>query len=132
MVTEYDKDQFGSQGQVEYAEHSTASKAKKIVEVAPAVPAVVALGVSRWQTGVQVAVGTQLVLAKNKAYRVIASVPAYLVAWYDEGAGTPPTAAAGDFYLPANVPVIISTKEMNKLESAVVAGAGIIQAVEVL
>jgi hypothetical protein len=136
MVQEWGDKPFSSQGQVEYAEHSAYSKAKKVVEVAPAlVPVESGVGankITRSQIGVQAAIGVALTLDRDKAYRVIATSPAYLVMWNDDASGaTPPVAAAGDFLLPANMPMVISSKIFNKLESAVVGAAGLIQAVEV-
>jgi hypothetical protein len=136
MVQEWNEGDFGGKGQVEYAEHSSKSGAKKVVALSPDVPAVEdgvgANKIARWKKGEEGATGAPLVLEPKKAYRVISSVACYLVLWNDDGSGaTPPVAGVGDFYLPANTPTVIATKSMNTLESTAVAGAGLIQAVEV-
>lgn len=109
----------------EFAEHDSFSRSKKVI-AGPTVFASHTDG-SRTISPIQAAIGTELALVKGKTYRVIASAPVY----FRQAAETGSVAIVGDIYLPADTAIIINTKDYPFLASVAVAGAGIIQAVEV-
>lgn len=123
MTLEYGKD-FQEIQDTDTSEHSALAKSKKVID-GPMIPAEHADG-DRTIDPIQVATGTQLVLLQDKAYRLISSVAVYFRQTAESG-----TAAVGDIYLPANTPVVISTKKFRFVPNLAVASAGVIQALEV-
>jgi len=108
----------------EMAEHSASSKAKKVID-GPLISAIHADG-DRSISPIHAATGTELVLERNKAYRLISSVAVYFRQTVATG-----VAVVGDIYLPANTPIVISTKNFGFVPNIAVSTAGIIQALEV-
>lgn len=117
----------------ESAEHSAFAKSRKVI----AGPMIVPEGETEVEPEVfepsgrtidpiHAATGVELVLLKNKAYRLVSSVDVYF-----RQSAESSTAVAGDIYLPAKTPIVISTKEFSFLANIAVSTAGIIQAVEV-
>lgn len=109
------------------AEHSAPAKAKKVITGPMIVPAGLTPNDDRTIDPIQAATGVELALVRGKAYRLIASVAIY----FRQAASTGSVSAAGDIYLPANTPVIISATEFPFVANVAFAAAGIIQAVEV-
>ena len=119
----------------ESAEHSAFARSRKVIAGPMIVPegevenpplSGMYEGTGSTIAPIHAATGTELVLLKNKAYRLISSVPVY----FRQSAETD-VAVIGDIYLPANTPIVISTKEFSFLPNIAVSAAGIIQAVEV-
>lgn len=125
MIREFQE--FGSHGEVDYAEHSHASQAKKIVSVEPKyASAAGGLTTIAPLQGVVAGASASLSLTKGKSYRIIASTATYFR--LSVGAST---AVVGDIYLPADTPMLIKADPWDTLSFIQVASGGIIQAVEV-
>jgi len=118
---------FGGKGEPDYAEHSRPSSSKKVIQGPTAIaPDPAAPGKSiNPIVGAVSAVSASLTLLRGKCYRVISSVAVNFR--MTNGVGT---AVATDIYLPANTPIYLTTDRWETL-SAIAAGAGSIQAVEV-
>lgn len=112
----------------EFAEHSKKSGAKKVIDgplyissdPANAAKSINPINVSTSNVS---ASGTLLM---GKAYRVVATAACFFR--LTKGAGT---AVATDVYLPANVPIVITTDRFDTISAILASGTGILQAVEV-
>ena len=123
MVTEGDPSPFLG-GEVDTAEHSRNSRAKKVVDGPLWVPKHATLEQTVSPLDLS---GGSATLERNKAYRVIATVPF----WMRQSNGTS-AAVVGDIFVPANTPVVISTRYFNTVSVLAQAAAfGVCQAVEV-
>jgi hypothetical protein len=118
--------QFGNNGQVEYVEHSHKSGAKKVIN-GPLTLAIDPASALKTIDPIQAATGTSIQLLRNKAYRVISDVAFRFRMTIGSG-----TAVATDTYVPANTPIVISTRDFDYISTVAVAAAGFINCVEVL
>jgi hypothetical protein len=123
MTLEYGRD-FQEIQDTDTSEHSALAKSKKVID-GPMIPAEHADGKGSIDP-IHASTGTELELVQDKAYRLISSVAVYFRQTAESG-----MASVGDIYLPANTPVIISTKKFAFLPNVAVSDAGIIQALEV-
>jgi hypothetical protein len=108
-------------------EHSTISKATKVIPGPVSIKRHATL-VHRSALAISQSVGTDLALERGKLYRVVSTADCN-IALYDSGAAIAVSAVTADMYLPAKTPVVIETREWDRIASV---GSGTIQAIEVL
>lgn len=119
------KDAPGTGGTL--GQHSTVSKSQKVIPGPVSVQRHATL-THRSVLAISQTVGTDLVLERGKLYRVISTADCN-IALYDSAAAVATVATTADLFLPAKTPIVIETREWDRIASV---GAGTIQAIEVL
>lgn len=126
MTVEINPRSFAGAAFVESYEHDPFARSKKTVDgpVCPADHATEPRSIDPIQGSVG-ASSASITLVPARHYRLVSSTNAYIR--FARGSAT---AAVGDIYLPANVPMTILTDRWNTVAFIQVSAAGIIQAVE--